>query len=254
MNILMVGNPCDQGSNLKKGLLEKGHNVILVGNKSVWFSNMCDYELNWSNSVKIDIRFDIVHIHSPNLKKVWYCKKYKKQDTIVLFHWHGSDIKYRLKRFGITVDGFADYHLYSTIDLGWFLRMIPRKKREWFMCAVDTDMFQDYGNHNGYKIFDNEHRLGLPREEMPKEYNKYEKIKVLPRQGMDEHLISVTALEGASCGCKIEDHPYMNREWVIKNASINSQTDKLLGIYDRLIAIENLFRIREEKDKIVSKN
>ena len=61
MKILMVGNTAFTGVNLKKGLEEQGHKVVLVT------------DIHWSDFLqkKYGINgFDIVHIHTPNFKKL----------------------------------------------------------------------------------------------------------------------------------------------------------------------------------------
>jgi hypothetical protein len=45
--------------------------------------------------------------------------------------------------------------------------------------------------------------------------------------GLDPHLLSVTSMEAAACGTRSIFHPWMTRDWVVKHASIESQSDKL---------------------------
>ena len=128
------------------------------------------------------------------------------------------------------------FHLYSTIDLRWWLRKIPDDKKELFICPVDIDVFKPMDtNRNGNIVFRGggksiEHHR-VPHSKMPSYLNQYETVDVFNADGLDDKLLSVLTLEAASCGCRVNQFPWMNRQWVIDNASVRGQTERLLNIY-----------------------
>lgn len=74
----------------------------------------------------------------------------------------------------------------------------------------------------------------IPHKDMPRFLNQFEEIKSHNYQA-DDRIPSVTVMEAVACGLKSFYHPWMTREWVIKNASFESQTDKLLKIYKKCL-------------------
>lgn len=241
MKILMIGNPASVGWNLTKGLRKLGITVIFVGNKNKFTSGKYDYILSWKDFNKSKYgknNFDIIHIHSPNIKKINLITHYKSKK---IYHWHGSDLRFFWKSFGVS-KSISNYNLYSTVDLAWWLRHIPNNKKERFINPVDTEMFTSYTLFKN-RILDTYswERLmerDISHNDVPSFLNKCKTISCYPNYNLSPYLISVSALEGASCGCKVEHHPYMNRDWIIKNASIESQSKKLLEIYKKVLKNE----------------
>ena len=245
MNILMIGNICNVGSNLKKGLEQFGHTVTIVDNPSVLHDDVASYPLAWKGVVKSpwssNDRFDIIHIHSPNMKKLGNCLGWLRRSRVVC-HWHGSDLRHGWKAWPVYhwLLRFGSFHLYSTVDLAWWLRSVSNSKKCLFRCPVDTSVFKPNGDtRNGCIVFDggahsfNTHRI--PHYRMPDELNKYESVDIRNADGLHESLLSVIGLEAASCGCRVVQYPWMTREWVKENASVMSQANQLLQIYKKVI-------------------
>lgn len=244
MNVLMVGNTCSMGWNLKKGLSKKNVNVTLVSDGNKLISGKYDYHPSWFYFLQKKYgkkHFDIVHLHSPNLKHLGLVWRYLTKDTKLVCHWHGSDLRMRKEPFSAKwlLKEISNYHLYSTIDLAWWLRDIPDEKKMLFRQVIDTEMFKPLNrDRKGTLVFG---RGGIhkdkyiPHDKIPELLNRYEMVKVFPAYGLSPYLVSASALEAASCGCKIYHHPYMDREWVKNNTSTESQTEKLINIYNELM-------------------
>ena len=243
----MVGNTASVGWNLTKGLREKGVDVVFVGNKSNVTSGDYDYVLDWKTFLRKKYgkkHFDIAHIHSPNFKKLGASWKYIKNAKLVC-HWHGSDLRIPKKAFPVYhfLKRRGNYHLYSTVDLGWWLRKIPENKRQRFLCPVDTERFKPNGLKNkgmvtmsgGGSGF-NKHKV--IHDEMPGFLNQFEKANVYDTN-VDERLFSVAVFEAVACGLQVKQFPWMDRNWVLENASINSQTEKVFKIYIDLLKAVN---------------
>lgn len=232
MDVLMLGDAAFTGENLKKGLEKKGHIVLH------------DTFLSWNNLFKKkynEQHFDIVHIHSPNLKKLLIARKHLKNSKLVC-HWHGSDLRHPIKAFPVYnyFKKHSDFNLYSTLDLRWWLRDISDDKKMLFTCPVDTDLFKSNGNRKqGNICFNGGGRSfkvhKIPHKDMPDYLNKYRIVDVINADGLDDGLLSVIAMEAVSCGCIVPQIPWLNREWVLSNANIQDQTEKLLEIYKRLL-------------------
>jgi len=243
----MISNVASVGWNLTKGLRDNGVNVVFVGNKSNVTSGEYDYVLSWKDFLRKKYgkkHFDIVHIHSPNFKKLGASWRYLTGfllffDAKLICHWHGSDLRFPYKSFPVYhfLKMIGDYHLYSTDDLAWWLRKIPKNKKEWFLCPVDTELFRPDKQikKDGTVTFMREgYKNAVMHDDMPKFLNHFENINVQTPIGYKQ-IYSVSGFEGAACGLKVNNFPWMNREWVIENASIKSQTDKLLKIYEKVM-------------------
>ena len=237
--ILMVESDPFIGVNLKKGLENLGHSVTLDSGEIASWKRM--FTKCYGND-----DFDIVHIHSPNMKKVGCCWKYLKGDTKLVCHWHGSDLRHPSKSFPVLrlMKRWGDLHLFSTIDLQWWLRDV--KNSSLFVCPVDTEMFKPDESiekidevlkwgmgllHWGCEF---EQEFFIEHDCVPKFLNNYRKVLCTPEDGLSPFLISVSALEAASCGLEVVHHPYMTREWILKNASIESQSTLLDSLYRHL--------------------
>lgn len=240
MNILMVGSVCNVGCNLKVGLEELGHSVTLVSNRSVFDDYGPDFDLSWWDSFrKTQDVFDIVHIHSPNLKKFLVCIRDFKNSKLVC-HWHGSDLRVFAKCFPVKSFflNYADAHIYSTIDLAWW---IPVGNKYHIWCPVDTDLFRPNGNGDGVGevIFDggaksySTHRVH--HNEMPGYLNRFSSASIHNAYGLDDHLMSVIALECISCGLSVKQFPLLDRKWVEDNASISVVAKKIESIYREVL-------------------
>ncbi len=223
----------DLGENLKKGL-EDRWNTVLLDTTFSW-SDGCHPKYGPQN-------FDIIHINCPNFKKVCIAARYLGIETKLVCHWHGSDLRHPIHAFPVYryLMNIADFHLYSTLDLGWWLRDIPKDRRLLFTCPIDTDLFRpDNQVKRGEVTFDGGGRSyyvhRIPHEQMPAYLNRFETVNVHNADGLDDGLLSVIALEAAACGCNVPQIPWLDREWVVKNASIGSQTEKLLEVYRRLV-------------------
>jgi len=224
--------------NLKKGLEKFGHEVVIQD------------VLRWRDIFRKkygEQRFDIVHIQSPNFKKLCIGWRYIFgrlffSDAKLVCHWHGSDLRHSLHAFPVyrLLKLMGDFHLYSTLDLRWWLRNISDDKKLLFNCPVDIDHFKpsDMVKEGGV-VFNGGgksfavHRI--PHEEMHMYLNRFETVDVHNDDGLDDGLLSVIALEAACCGCKVPQLSNLNRQWVVENASIDSQTKKIIEVYERLL-------------------
>lgn len=236
MNILMISALAPVGQILKRGLERLGHTVVLVDNPSVFDDGMkSDYPLRWVLPLKKQFGddFDIIHVHSPNLKKFFLVYPYRHVPMVC--HWHGSDLRIWKKSFPVRhwFMRHAKMNLYSTVDLAWWIH----GKKKLLLCPVDTEMFKPAekkgkgtvlfsGGSQSFKA----HRV--LHKDMPAYLQKFERADVRPAMGLDTHLISITALECASCGLEVVQFPWMNREWVLKNADMMVIAKKLEEIYN----------------------
>jgi len=240
MNILMVGDAAFAGENLVKGLKQRGHTVFHVQVFS-WFDIF---------HKKYDgFCFDVVHIHIPNFKKllmVWrYVFRYlffRDKHVKIVCHWHGSDLRHPLKTFPVYrfFQRFGDFHLYSTLDLRWWLKWVSEDRKMLFTCPVDTMLFKsDGGVKEGNVVFRGggksfkDHRI--PHDKMSGYLNRFSVVDVFNADGLDDGLLSVVAMEAVCCGCRVNQLPGLTRQWVVDNASIDVQTEKLLSVYGKVL-------------------
>lgn len=243
MNVLMIGNTASVGWNLVKGITDTDINVTFVGNHKDFLSGTYDYILSWKDFLHKNYgktKFNIIHIQSPNLKKLGAIQRYMKNAKLVC-HWHGSDLRIPRKAFPVYkyLKKHGDYHLYSTVDLRWWLRTIPEDQKERFICPIDTEQFKPMGEKTNNNILIQGGGGGysnyrIIHDDMPKFISQYKTASINDKD-FDNNLLSVMALEAASCDVKVKEYPWMDREWVIENASIKSQTPKIIKIYERLI-------------------
>lgn len=238
MKVLMMDNISSTSYYLSEQLEKFGYDITLVSDENVITTGRYDSSIKWSHWGKkiFGDHFDILHINSPNLKKVGVIIRYLRNSKLIC-HWRGSDIRLWWKTFPVKnyLLGMADFHLYSTPDLHFWLRNIPEEKKMLFRSCVDTDLFKPNGKpKKGLLEMDKRDVRNVPHEEMPDVYNQYEKIEVKnPLAG--KHIPSVTAMEAAACGLRVKHLPYLNREWVLKHASVRGQVCKLMGVYNSLI-------------------
>ena len=249
MNVLMIGNIASTGWNLTKGLRNNSVNVIFVGNKNKCTDGNYDYSLSWHDFLRKGYSkkyFDIIHINSPNFKKLGLVWKYLTnygiffKETKLICHWHGSDLRILRKTFPVSwlLKKIGNYHLYSTIDLAWWLRHVDKSKKQHFICPVDTDLFKPNNNiKQNLLILSNGGKTKYPilHKKMPNFMNQYKSVIIKPSHSLSEKLLQVSMLEGASCNLDVLNHTWLNREWVIKHASIESQTKKLITIYKKVL-------------------
>jgi hypothetical protein len=236
MRILMIDNIAFVGENLSKGLEKEGHEVTFI-TKIRWIDIL---QKKYGKE-----KYDIVHIHSPNFKKLVVAWRYLKNSKLVC-HWHGSDLRHPRHAFPVYryLKKKADFNLYSTLDLAWWLGKISNDKKMLFTCPIDTDLFKPDGS---IKKGDIEFRGGgksikvhrIPHNEMPQYLNQFKVVNVYNADGLDDGLLSVVAMEAAACGCFVPQIPWLDRNWVIDNADINLQADKLIKIYENLLKGDN---------------
>lgn len=234
MNILMIDDIAFVGTNLTKGLREKGYDVLLTK------------DMRWSRLFQKPYGkkfFDIVHVHSPNFKKLGLVYRYLKDGGKLVCHWHGTDLRHPIKTFPVYryLMENADMNLYSTLDLCWWLRKISRDKKMLFNCPIDTNMFKSLYNKNrrGEVTFVGGGKSikvhKIKHDDMPSYLNQYKIVNVYNADGLDDGLLSVLAMESVCCDCVVPQIPWLNREWVINNSSIITQTDKLIKIYEEIL-------------------
>lgn len=249
MKILMIDNICSVGWNLTQGLRNLNIDVVFVGNKKKITSGIYNHKLSWKDFLQKKYGkddFDIVHIHSPNFKKLGVTWKYLTEfglffkESKLICHWHGSDLRIPIKAFPVYtfLKKVADYNLYSTIDLAWWLKNIDKNKKEQFTNPINTKLFEPYNcNKKGIVILSSGAKTKkiILHDDMPIHLNKFKALEVYPYFGLSDKLLQVSMLEGASCGLNVINHKWLNRNWVIKNASIESQTKKLLNIYNKVL-------------------
>lgn len=230
MKVLIVDNTAFVGENIKKGLEMLYHYDVTLDDNISWrdsFGHKYNQEY-----------FDIIHVNSPNFKKLATIWNYLRDGTKLVCHWHGSDLRHPVKCFPVYrwLQVHADMNLYSTLDLRWWIKYSDKKML--FNCPVDTDVFQPDSVHikHGHTRFVgggqsfNVHRIS--HSDMPRYLNQFETVDIINADGLDDGLLSVIALEAASVDCKINQLPWLNRDWVIDNASILSQTKQLVDVYN----------------------
>lgn len=239
----MVGGSCNVGCNLKRGLEKLGHRVVLVKELSVFDDYSPDKTLWWGGVLRKNLgRFDVVHIHSPNLKKFLFALRYLLAGSVLVCHWHGSDLRLWRKSFPVRhlCFMFGVAHLYSTRDLAWWI-WTDKSCKFHVWCPVDTEVFRPYLNRkSGIVLFDGggksyqEHRV-LHRD-MPSYLNRFAVADIRNAMGLDDGLMSVIALEAASCGLVVKQFPWMDRDWVVDHASIGVVSERVESIYKGLIS------------------
>lgn len=251
----MLGNTGNVGVNLKKGLMGLGHNVVLCFNPHVVYDNeWVDYPLSYRNfwfHNGLDLNsFDIIHINAPDMMKFLFCwlqiLKRHSSPKIVM-HWHGSNLRYPFNFifqpfFTNVCKHLGDFHLYSSIDLCFYLRNISDDCKMLFLCPVDTDVFKPMiplKCRPFDKLVWGKGRVGkdswIPHGDVPVLLNQYRTVETYPDLGVSPFMMSVSALEAGSCGCRVVHHPYLTRRWVLGNASVESQSRLLEGIYKHLL-------------------
>lgn len=252
LKILMVNNICSISYNLKKGLIELGHNVVLVFDEHKYLSGKPDYQLK---DIKRfykqypDDFFDIVHIHYPCFKWIIPFRKYIKHSKLIL-HWHGSDLREFPVSFYKDFKNFcfkklddiairyykkkAVFHFYSTPDLSWWLRDIPKNKQMWFLNPVDIDMFKSKNNGDNHIVFNNEFKLGIEHDLFPSFLEQFSSAEVVPSYNLNPFQLYVTTLECLSMDIKVKYHEDKNREWVIENCSIPIVVKRLEDVYNKV--------------------
>jgi hypothetical protein len=75
----------------------------------------------------------------------------------------------------------------------------------------------------------------VPHDMMPEYLNRFETVHVYNADGLDDGLLSVVAMEAVACGCVVPELPWLDRRWVLDNASIALQTEKLINVYEGLM-------------------
>jgi glycosyltransferase involved in cell wall biosynthesis len=245
LKILMIGSQCCTSGNLKKALERKGHSVTLVYNSTTTDEprHLIDYPLLWRLPIKkrYGSDYNIVHVHSMNLKKFLLAFPYIITGTPLVCHWHGSDLRISSKSFPVKCLSMriAKMNFYSTVDLSWWIK-VDKSKKMLLNCPVDTDVFKPNdtkkigtvvfnGGARAYKTHSVEHR------EMPNYLNQFESAEIHISYGLDDQLYSVLAFECASCGVVVNKFKWMTRKWVIENAGIKVIGDKVESVYKKIV-------------------
>ena len=239
MKILMVDNTASVGWNLKKGLEKNGHSCTLVCDRHSVHSAVPDVLLSDVEFLTDEFSddYDIVHIHCPSTKKIIKFFRYVTKTPLVC-HWHGTGLR-KIKSYYPTkylCNKYAKAHLYSTMDLKWFLNLFfTNKNTHLFRCPIDTDLFKilNQGKRKERIVFDNNNKRYIEHDKMPELYNEYENVRII--HNADSHMVTVTAMEAVCCGCVVEDLEYLDMDWIFKNATIECQTKKLLEIYNGIL-------------------
>jgi hypothetical protein len=248
LKVLIIGNTANVGYNFKKGLISKGHTCHCWFKKTFCLSGFPD-----SNFLE-PTDYDVVHLDFcvlgiRGLLKWW---RYIKNAKVLMCYWRGTDLRGKdfplLKSIPYKIFHYfwkqylfkrADFHLYSTYDLGWWLRTVPKCDQAYNLQCVDTELFIPINVHKSEDTLVREGgalcEKQIYHENMYSVYNQHTRIKVTPAINLDSHLISVTALEALSCGLTVENHLDKDRDWVIENASIEVYTTKMLQLYKKLI-------------------
>jgi len=239
MKILMVGSAANVGPVLKRGLERLGHTVVLVHNPSVFDDTVETKKLKWGFPVKrYGDGFDVVHVHSPNLKKLLAVFPYWWHCVPLVCHWHGSDLRVWRKSFPVKrwFIRHAAMNLYSTLDLAWWIQGAPKRLLN---CPVDTELFKPWAvpgsgmvtfNGGGRSFCD--HRI--PHKEMPEYLRRYSRADIHNSMGLDDGLFSVIAFEAAACGLDVAQFPWMTREWVMGSCGMDVIAEQMEEIYGGL--------------------
>jgi hypothetical protein len=253
INVLIIGNICSTGWNLKKGLEKHSfiNNVHLIFKEHPTIDGVPTPKHKLLNPKQ----YDIVHYQYPFIKTHFQYYKYIRNCKKLVCHWRGTDLRltsfknpiknlfYRCAQKTLQKHLFkkADFHFYSTYDLAWWLRNIPSNKKSHLFSLIDTNTFKDYKLPNrkgiihlkkGAKGFG---KQKIKHKDMPKILNKYKFAEITPAEGLDPHTIQVSTMECLACGLKVKYHEEKNRFWVQKNASIPVVTNKVIKIYEKLL-------------------
>lgn len=252
LKILIIGNTTSSGHNLQQGLL-KYHNdkierVDLVFKESQTLTGFSNSDL------LVPEEYDIVLYSYPFFKTYLKYYKYITKSKVLICWWRGSDL--RLLKWGNPITTFlyrsiqslfiswifkrADYHLYSTYDLRWFLRSVPNHKKLHAFQIIDTEIFKDlnYISRNGTVYFENGSRnrnLNINHNSMPEYLNKYKFAEVVPAESIDPNILSVTALECLACGLIVKYHEDKNRDFVINHCSIKVRSKEMLDLFLKFV-------------------
>lgn len=237
MKVLMVGSQASVSGNLRKGLECRGHTVVVVHTPTPVDEGCPHYSSRWVNPLRKQFGdgFDVVHVHSPNLKRFLMVYPYLRGGVPLVCHWHGSDLRVWYKSMPVKryMMRKAGMNVYSTVDLAWWLR-VPRDRKVLVNCPVDTDVFKPSGvRGSGVVVFDGGGLSGhrVPHGDMPGFLCKYEMVDVHNSMGLDDNLMSVVALEAASCGLVVKQFPWIDRRWVEENASVGVVGQQMEELY-----------------------
>jgi len=200
-------------------------------------------------------QYDIVHYHYPFVKTYWKHKLYIENARVLVCHWHGTDL--RLTTFKNPLKNLykplqtalhklmfemADFHYYSTIDLSWWLRSLPRDKRSHIYQCIDTDIFKPLPTsvtkgiislEKGSRGFETHKIL---HKDMPYKLSHYIRANIVPAEGLDQKLVQVSTLECLACGLFVNGHAGKDRRWVLDNASIPVVCSKTYDKYCELLS------------------
>lgn len=240
MKILMISTTPPVGQTLRRGLEALGHRVVIVDDPSPFDDAMKpEYHMSWSVSLRrrFGDGYDVVHVHSPNLKKFLLAYPYVKRGVPMVCHWHGSDLRIWTRSFPVRrwFMRHAKMNLYSTNDLAWWVH----GRKMLLNCPVDCEMFKPgeepgHGTvvfNGGGKAF-NDHRI--LHENMPEYLQGYSMADIHNAMGLDDTLLSIIALECSACGLKVVQFPWMTRDWVLENASLPVIAKKVEQVYEGL--------------------
>jgi len=240
MRVLMIDSIANTGALISNELNKRGIPTVFVGKGTTFDDYVPDDIMKWRLPKKrYGKYFDIVHIHSPNLKKWLIAYPYLRSGSKLVCHWHGSDLRMWKKSFPIRRLAMkkADINYYSTLDLKWWLRDV---KSELINCPIDTDRFvpSEKEPENSYVSFDSGgqsyKRHNVKHIDMPKYLQLFTNAEIRNRW-VDDGLYSVLAFECASCGLKIDEFPWMDRKWVLNNAGKDVIMDKIIGKYNEIL-------------------
>jgi hypothetical protein len=72
----------------------------------------------------------------------------------------------------------------------------------------------------------------IPHEDMPEYLNRFDRCEI---RNASSAVLTLSILEAAACGLEIKGHEEINRDYVIRNHSIPTVTQKLLKIYEGVL-------------------
>ena len=128
-------------------------------------------------------------------------------------------------------------NLYSTNDLAWWLQGVPKRL---LLCPVDTELFKPARTSGeGSVTFDGGaqaygmHRV--PHSNMPMYLQRFDTANIHNAMGLDDTLYSIIAFEAAACGLKVEQFPWMTRDWVLQHSSMTVIAEQLENIYKEIL-------------------
>lgn len=251
----MVGGSASVSGNLKTGLEHKGHTVVLACDPSPHNDDTVRYEyrLRWCFPLRKQFGdgYDIIHVHSPNLKKYLMIQPYLHDGVPLVCHWHGSDLRIPFKSFPMKHHMIqnASMNIYSTCDLAWW---IQTKNKMLLNCPVDTDIFKPLGKGEGCVVFDGGGKAyaahKIQHHLMPGYLNRFAEADIHNAMGLDDSLFSVIAFEAASCGLRVKQFPWMDRQWVVDNCDVDVVAERLERIYyDVFVSLRWLLRTAKKK-------